>query len=315
MSPSTRTLGSALTAAGLAAVLSTSIAAPAQAMPGRFADAGTIVWCDGEGGSLTAINTTRAGTDWSAGMLAGDTFALANGETALFEGTGLHGIFPAHDDETGAEIGDLIVAGTISRGETQVLSGWDIDGDGTRRQTEGTQTPLSGQVTLSFGDASTILECIGLEFDTETLVLARGSASDVSTAWWADSYELGEDVGSIGFYGERQHELGIALDLYDPSYVFGGERLQIRNGQLDGTLVLRDPETWAVVGIAAVSGTVTETGREQSVEQWQGYKQVTDLVHYDAALTVVTPYGEWSGTWAATHETGRTLSVIPPKAL
>jgi hypothetical protein len=315
MSPSPRILGSAVLAAGLTAALSTSISAPAQAMPGRFADAGTIVWCEGEDGSLTASNTIRGGTSWSADFLAGDAFVFAGGENALFDGSGLHGTAPAYDDETGAEIGDLTVAGNISRGETEVLSGWDVNYDGIRTRTEGTRTPLSGQVTLTLGGASTSLECIGWELDTESLVLATSSAGDVAASWWVDSYELGDGVGSIGFYGERRNELGIALDLYHPSYVFAGERLQIRNGQVEGALLLRDPETWAVVGVAAVSGTVTETGREQSVEQGQGYKQVTDLVHYDAALTVVTPYGEWSGTFAATYETGRTLSVIPPKAL
>jgi hypothetical protein len=311
----TRALGSVLAAGGLATALSTALSAPAHAMPERFADAGTIVWCDGEGGSLTATNTTKAGTGWSAGMLAGDVFAFASGETALFDGTGLHGTFPAYDDETGAETGDLSLEGTISRGVTEVLSGWDTDGDGRRTQTEGTRTPLSGQVTLSVGEASTTLECVGWEFDTETLVLTRAPATDVATAWWTDSYELDGVAGSIGFYGERQHELGIALDLLSPSYVFGGEQMQIRNGHVDGSLLLRDPETWAVVGVATVNGTVTETGREQTVESWDGYKQVTDLVHYDVALTVTTEHGEWSGTWPATHETGRTLGVIPPKAL
>jgi hypothetical protein len=314
MTISTRAFGSTLVAAGLVTALTATISAPAQAVPGRFADAGSVVFCDGEGGLLNAMDTVRGGTSWSAGVFTGDVFAVAYGDSVLFDGTGMQGTFPAYDDDTGAEVGDITVTGTITRGETEVLSGWDFDGDGIRRQTQGTQTPLTGHVTLSFGGATTTLDCFGMEFDTETFVLDRRPATDVTTGWWADVYELDGGAGSIGFYGERQHELGIALDLYDP-YVFGGERLQIRNGHVDGTLLLRDPDTWAVVGVASVSGTVTETGREQTVEQGDGYKQVTELVHYDTALTVVTPVGEWSGTWAATHETGRTLSVIPPKAL
>ena len=118
-----RTLGSLLATAGLTAALSLGSSAPAHAMPERFADAGTIVWCDGEDGTLTAIDTTKAGSTWSAGMLAGDSFASAGGETPLFDGTGFHGTFPAYDDMGGAIVGDLIIEGTITRGDTEVLSG------------------------------------------------------------------------------------------------------------------------------------------------------------------------------------------------
>jgi hypothetical protein len=284
-------------------------------MPERFADAGTIVWCDGEDGTLTAIDTTKAGSTWSAGMLAGDSFASAGGETPLFDGIGLHGTFPAYDDMGGAIVGDLIIEGTITRGDTEVLSGWDVDEDGRRNRTEGTRTPLAGEVTLILGEAATTLTCVGWDFDTETLRLTEGPGTTVDTSWWTDSYELAEGAGTIGFYGVQQHALGITLDLFDPSYVFAGERLQISNGHVDGSLLLRDPDTWAVVGMAEVRGTVTETGREQTRETWQGYQRVTDLVHYDVSLTISTEHGEWSGTWGATHETSRIRSVIPPKAL
>src|SRR3954447_7744730 len=83
----TLTLRSLLATAGLTAVLGTAMSAPAQAMPARFADAGTIVWCDGEGGSLTATDTTMAGTAWSAGMLTGETFASASGEPGFSTAT------------------------------------------------------------------------------------------------------------------------------------------------------------------------------------------------------------------------------------
>ncbi len=309
------TLGSTLAAVGLAAALGSSLTTSAQAMPERFADAGTIVWCDGENGWLEAIDTTMAGTSWSAGLLAGHAFAAAGGETVLFDGTGLHGSFPAYDQESGAELGDLIVDGTITYGETEVLSGWDIDDDGRRTRTEGTRTPLSGEVSLSLGEESTTLQCAGWQIDTETFRLTQAPAADVFTSWWTDSYELGQGAGSIGFYGERKHELGVALDLFGPPYLFGGERLQIRNGHVDGSLLLRDPETWVVVGVAEVSGTVSETGREQTIEHGTGYRSVSDLVHYDVTLTITTEQGEWTGTWAATHETNRTLMVVPPKSL
>ena len=310
----TRTLGSLLATAGLTAALGTALSAPAEAMPERFADAGTIVSCDGEGGSLTAIDTTMAGTTWSAGILAGETFASAGGETRLLDGSGLHGTFPAYDDD-GAVIGHLAIDGTITRGKTEVLSGWDVDEDGRRNRTEGTRTPLAGKVTLTLGEAATTLQCVGWELDTETFRLTKSPGTTVDTAWWTDSYELADGAGTIGFYGVQQHELGIALDLFDPSYAFAGERLQISNGHVDGSLLLRDPETGAVVGVAKVSGTVTETGREQTSESGQGYQRVTNLVHYNVSLNISTEHGKWSGTWGATHETSRVRSVIPPKAL
>lgn len=309
-----RALSSLLATAGLTTVLSASLSAPAHAMPERFADAGTIVWCDGDGGTLTAIDTTAAGRNWFAGLLVGDAFATAGGETALLDGTDLSGTFPAYDD-MGTALGDLTVDGTITRGTTEVLSGWDVDEDGRRNRTEGTRTPLTGEVTLTLGRAETTLRCVGWEVDTETLRLTRSPAATVDSAWWTDSYDLGDGAGTIGFYGERQHELGIALDLAGPSTVFAGERLRITNGQVDGSLLLRDPETWAVVGVAKVSGTVTETGREQTRESGQGFQRVTDLVHYDVALTISTAHGDWRGTWGATHETSRVRSVVPPKAL
>lgn len=310
----TRTLRSLLATAGLTVALGTAMSAPAQAMPERFADAGTIVWCDGEGGSLTATDTTMAGTTWSAGMLTGETFASASGETRLLDGNGLHGTFPAYDD-SGAVTGNLTIDGTMTRGETEVLSGWDVDEDGRRTRTQGTRTPLAGKVTLTLGKAATTLQCVGWELDTETFRLTKSPATTVTTAWQTDSYELADGAGTIGFYGEQQHELGIALDLFDPSYVFAGERLQISHGHVDGSLLLRDPDTGAVVGVAKVSGTVTETGRAQTRESGRGYQRVTDLVHYNVSLSISTEHGEWSGTWAATHETSRVHSVTPPKAL
>src|SRR5688572_27577099 len=105
MTISIRTLGSTLLAAGLVTALTTSISAPAQAVPGRFADAGSVVFCDGEGGLLSALDTARGGTTWSAGMFTGDVYAVAWGDSVLFDGTGMHGIFPAFDDDTGTEMG------------------------------------------------------------------------------------------------------------------------------------------------------------------------------------------------------------------
>lgn len=310
-----RTAGSLAAAAGLAATLTASLSAPAQAMPERFTDAGTIVQCDGEGGSLTAIDTTLAGTHWSGGMLVGDTYAHAGGDSVLYDGTSLRGTFPAYDDATGLELGELGIDGALARGATETVSGWDVDYDGRRKQTEGTRTPLSGSVRLTLAGAATSLDCIGLEFDLETFQLTSGEPSTLEGGWLPDSHELGEGAGTIMFYGEKQHELGIAVDLFDPTYVFGGERLQIRNGQVEGSLLLRDPETWAVVGLVTVSGTVTETGRERTVARRQGWQRAIDLVHYDVTLTVSSERGEWSGTWAATHETSRTLDVIPPRAV
>lgn len=310
-----RALGSLLAAAGLAAGLGTALSAPAHAMPERFADAGTVLWCEGEGGSLEAIDTTMAGTTWSAGMLAGETFASAGGDAALLDGATLRGTFPAYDADSGTPLGDLTIDGTITRGETEVLSGWDIDEDSRRTKTEGTRTPLSGAATLSLGDAATTLQCTGWEIDTETFRLTDGAATTVDTAWWTDSYELPDGAGTVGFYGVQQHELGVALDLFHPTYTFAGERLQIRNGRVEGSLLLRDADTWAVVGMAKVSGTVVETGREQISEGSGAHRRVTDLVHHDVSLTITTEDGEWSGTWRATHETSRISSPNPPKAL
>lgn len=310
-----RTLRSVLAAAGLAAAVLSTSTTTAHAMPERLDNSGTVVWCEGDGATLTAENGTLMGVYWSAGMQVGDAYASAFGGEAILDGDSLRGSFPAFDEESGEALGDLTIDGTIARGETEVLSGWDIDPDGIRHQTEGTRTPLSGEVTLGLGEASTTLQCFGWELDTEVLRLVRNAPSDVASGWWSDSYELGEGAGTVGFYGDQQHELGVSLDLSTPTYAFAGERLQIRNGQVDGTLLLRDPETWAVVGMAEVSGTVTETGRERTLEAEGAHREATEIVRYDVALTIVSDRGEWSGTWEAIYQTDRSLHAIPPKNL
>lgn len=314
MHRSTRTILASIAVSGLGAVVATTFALPAQAMPERFADAGTIVWCDGEGGALEAVNTTQGATYWSADVVTGEGMAVALGEDELLVDGRLEGTFPAHDQETGDAVGDLTIDGSIVWGEPEVVSGWDVDPDGRRYRSEGTRIPLSGSVTLSLGEIETTLECSGWEIDLETFVLTRGPAADNSRGWWQDTYELEGGAGSVGFYGERKTELGIALDLVEP-YAFAGERLQVRNGKVEGTLLLRDPETFEVIGAASVSGTVTKTGSEQIIEAGKGYRWVTDLAHYDVALTITTEAGEWSGTWEATHETLRTRAVVPPRSL
>ncbi|MDC5699149.1 hypothetical protein OO014_18015 [Intrasporangium calvum] len=309
-----RSLAATVAATGFAAAVSVTLAAPAQAMPERFADVGTIVWCDGEGGFLTADDTTQSPSSFTAVLFDGDLEAFAFGDAAVLVGDRLLGTFPATDASSGAELGDLTIDGQVTRGVTETLSGWDIDPDGRRTRTEGTRTPLTGSVTLSLGDTSATLSCTGWDIDMEVFRLNRQPVADRSEGWLPDSYELEGGAGYIGFYGERETELGIALDLVDPA-VFAGERLQVRNGQVEGTIALHDPETWEVTGTAMVRGTVTKTGTEHVVDGGDGYRYVTDVNHYDVALTITTATGEWSGRWQATHETNRSRSVLPPKAI
>jgi hypothetical protein len=303
-----------IAASSVTAVLAVTIAAPALAMPERFADVGSIVWCDGEGGYLEAGDTTQAGAYWSAGILVDESFAVAIGEGELLVGDRLEGTFPASDEESGDHVGDLTIDGTVLRGQPETVSGWDVDPDGRRYRSEGTRTPMSGSVTLSLGSVETTLECTGWDVDLETFLLERGPAAHVSKGWWQDSYELDGDAGSVGFYGERRTELGIALEVHDP-HVFAGERLQVRNGTVEGILMLRDPDTEALVGVARVEGTLTETGREQQIDVGATYRWVTTLIHYDVSLTITTPDAVWSGTWSATYELLRTRVTIPPRAL
>lgn len=318
-----RSFWAVITATSLAAVV-TVAAGPAQAMPERFADAGTIVWCDGEGGYLEAGNTTQGGTYWHASLYRAESAAFAMGEDALLVGNRLQGTFAAHDEESGDGVGDLTIDGALSWGQVEVVSGWDVDPDGRRYRSEGTRIPLSGSVTLSLGTDETTLACSGWEIDLETFQLTRGPAADNSRGWLQDRYELGGGAGFVGFYGDRRTELGVALDLYDANdfgdpdaqpYAFAGERLQVRAGRVDGTVLLRDPESFAVIGAGTISGSLTETGREQTIDVGKTYRWVTTLVHYDVTLTITTALGQWSGTWPATHETLRTRVTIPPRAL
>lgn len=291
-----------------------SVSVPAHAVPDRYADEGTILWCEGPSASLTAISTTKAGTFWSANMSVGEAAAFAGGTEALYDGTAVNGTFPTQGED-GEYLGNLSISGTIEQGPAEVLSGWDVDDDGRRYRTEGARAALGGTATLNLQGTTTDLECSGWAIDTETFVLNRAPGADAVAGWQTDSYSLPENAGSIGFYGEHQHELGLSLDFSSPTYTFGGERLQIRNGAVDGVMPLRDPGTWAVVGVARAAGTVTKTGREQRVETGIGYRRVTDLVHYTVRLTITTSTGSWSGTWPATHETVRTRAVTPPKSL
>jgi len=309
-----RTSVAVVATSALSAALATTLALPARAMPERYVDAGTVVWCDGEGGYLEAIDTTTSPDMVLARITVGQVDAVAIAETGLLVGNQLSGRFPAQDAETGEARGDLTVDGILTWGQIETVSGWDVDPDGRRYRSEGTRTPLSGSVTLSLGDVSTTLSCSGWELDLETFVLTRQPPSDNSRGWWQDSYPLPDGAGTVGFYGERKTQLGIALDLAEP-FVFAAERLQVRNGNVEGTLLLRDPETFEVVGAATVTGTLTRTGSEQIVESGKRYKYVTTLVHYDVALTITTAAGEWSGTWPATHETNRARAVIPPRSV
>lgn len=307
-----RSILGAAAAMGLSTVVLASLAVPAQAIPERFADAGIILECEGEAGSLSTMDTTLR-RSWNVSFLAGSLEAFAFDDTALVVGDTLTGTFPAFDPDTGAEYGDLVIDGRMERGTTQALSGWDVFPDG-RLRSEGTRTPLSGSVTLTLGHAQGTLACTGWEFDLETFRLDTRPAAGWYEGWFSDSYELEGGSGYVGFYGERETELGIALDFVEPA-AFAGERLQVRNGSVDGTLLLRDPETWQVTGLATVSGTVTRTGSEQVVERVNGYQSVEDVVHYSVSLTISSSSGEWSGTWDATHYTNRTVSVAPPAAV
>lgn len=313
MRNTTRSILSTLAATGLTAIVTAALAVPAQAMPERFADAGTIVWCDGADGTLEAFDTTQAPHAWSAAFHVGDVEAFAGAETALLVGDRLLGSAPAYDP-AGLPVGELAVAGTIEWGQQEVLSGWDVDPDGRRVRTEGTRTPLTGSVTLSLGEPSATLDCTGWDIDLETFRLGRGPVADRSEGWLQDGHELADGAGWLSFYGDRKTQLGVALDLVEP-LGFAGERLQVRNGKIAGTLVLRDPETWEVTGAASVQGTLVRTGSEHLVETGPGSRYVTDLVHYDVTLTITTSTGQWSGTWPATHETIRSRSVTPPRAL
>jgi hypothetical protein len=306
--------------AGLSALTAATLTIPAQAMPERFHDAGTVVWCEGEGGYLEAYDTTMGEAGWFAGIFVDDVAAETGGEGALLDGDQLSGTFPAYDPETGDEVGDLTIDGTLTWGATEVLSGWDVDEDGRRTKTEGTRIPLSGSVTLTLGVAETTLSCTGWEFDWEIFRINREPAAFRGQGWYSDSYELGGGEAYVSFYGDRKTKLGIALDLIDSSgypYAFAGERLQIRNGKVEGTLILHDPETWEVVGAASVEGTVTKTGSERVIERSKSpnYRYVYDRVFYDVSLTITSAAGTWSGTFEAIHETVRSRVTIPPRSL
>lgn len=311
-----RSTRAVVAATGLSALVAATLTIPAQAMPERFRDAGTIVWCEGEGGYLEAYDTTMGGASWSAGLFLDDAAAVTGGEGTLLDGDRLEGSFPAYDPDSGDEVGDLGIDGTIVWGQTEVLSGWDVDEDGRRTRSEGTRTPLTGSATLTLGAAETTLTCTGWEIDLEIFRLNREPAAQRAQGWYNDSYELGGGEAIISFYGDRKTTLGIALDLVDP-YAFAGERLKVRNGKVEGTLVLRDPDTGDVVGAASVVGTVTRTGSERIVEKSKSgrYRYVYDRVFYDVSLTVTTSTGQWGGTFEATHETVRTRVTIPPRAL
>jgi hypothetical protein len=309
-----RSILAAVAATGLSTVILASLALPAQAIPERFADSGTILECEGEGGSLSAMDTLQMPASWNVAFFASGLEAFAFGDTALLVGDHLSGTFPAYDPDTGTEFGDVSLDGHIERGTPEVLADWDEHENG-RLRTEGTRTALSGAVTLSLRGVQTTLSCTGWDFDTETFQLNAGQpVADRYEGWFSDGYELEGGAGSIGFYGERETELGIALDLVEPA-AFAGERLQIRNGAVDGTLLLRDPETWQVTGLATVSGTVSRTGSDQVVEEYPGYQRVEDYDHYAVSLSVSTSTGEWSGTWETTHYVKRIVDVVPPSAL
>jgi hypothetical protein len=297
----------ALTAAAVAT------AAPAQAMPLRFAEQGTILMCEGDRASAHVIDTNLASA-WSVGVLVGDVDAIVNGDTGLLVGERLAWTGPIHDPDTGSELGQLVVDGSIVRGETEVLSGWDVNEDGQRYSLEGSRTALSGSMTLSLDGTSTTLDCTGWEVDTETFQLDHIPAGDRYEGWSSEAQALEGGAGTIGFYGERETELGISLDLVAP-YAFAGERLQVRNGTVDGSLLLRDPETWSIIGVADVEGTVTKVATEQVVEISHGYRRVEDIDLYEVSVTIRTSSGEWSGTWDATHTTMRLNDVYPPKAI
>ena len=296
-------------ATGLAALVAAS---PAHAVPERFTDAGTIVWCEGDGAHLTAIDTTQAGATASAGLALDGGFAVAAAEEPVLSGGRLAGRLPAYDADSGADLGYLLVDGAVTHGETETLDGWDIDEDGRRYRTEGTRTPLAGVVTLAVGDTTARLDCWGWEIDQETFRLSLDPAAESLGGWWPEGHDLG-GIGTVAFYGDRRTEVGLALDLSAPA-AFAGERLQVRNGMIQGDLLLRDPETWAVTGVAHVTGTVRRTGEEEIVETGPGYRRVTTLVHHEVTLTVSLPGGTYSGTYPATYETTRTVSVVPPKA-
>jgi hypothetical protein len=285
-------------------------------MPERFHDAGTIVWCEGEGGYLEAYDTTQGAAGWSAGIFLDQAEAVTGGESTLLDGNRLEGVYPAFDPESGDEVGDLSIDGTIVWGQTEVLSGWDIDEDGRRTRSEGTRIPLSGSVTLALGTAETTLACTGWKIDLEIFRLNREPAAQRGRGWYSETYELGDGEAFVSFYGDRKTKLGIAVDLVDP-YAFAGERLQVRNGQVEGTLILHDPETWEVVGAASVVGTVKKTGSERIIEKSKrpNYRYVYDRAFYDVTLTITTAAGEWSGTFEAVHETVRSRVTIPARSL
>jgi hypothetical protein len=239
---------------------------------------------------------------------------MAFGETGLLVGDALAWSGPVHDPDTGTEVGQLTVTGSIVRGETEVLSGWDVNPDGFRYATKGTRTALSGSVTLSLLGGSTTLDCYGWDLDTETFELNRRPAGDRSEGWWSEAQSLGAETGTISFYGDRETALGISIDLAEP-HAFAGERLQVRNGSVDGSILLRDPETWAIVGIVEVAGTVRHVGTEQYVEISDGFRTIEDRKLYEVELTIRSSAGEWSGTWDATHTSLRLLMVDPPEAV
>ncbi|AXG12786.1 hypothetical protein [Intrasporangium calvum] len=315
-----RSIRAMVAVTGLSALVTATLTVPAQAMPERFHDAGTIVWCEGEGSYLEAFDTTQVGTGWKAELFLGGSSAVAGSGEALLVGNRLEGSATAVDSESFDEIGELSVEGTVVWGATEVLSGWDVDEDGRRTRTEGTRTPLSGTATLSLGAVETTLSCTGWEIDLTTFRLNREPAAWRGQGWYSDGYVLGDGEAFVSFYGDRKTKLGIALDLVDQDGMpdaFAGERLQVRNGKVEGTLILHDPETWEIVGAASVEGTIRRTGSERVIEKSKrpSYRFVYDRVFYDVSLTITSAAGTWSGTFEAIHETVRSRVTIPPRSL
>jgi hypothetical protein len=297
-----------------------AVLAPAsEAMPKRYYDKGTILECSGTdpGGtaaSLTAIDTISAGVETQAFVLLPDGRAVVSaGQQPVLSDSSLDATLPGTDEETGDPVGDIVISGTISRGDTEVLDGWDVDPDGRRFKTQGTRTPLTGSATMSAAGTTVEVECSGLEIDWVVFVVDTTPPAEHSAGWAQDVHELPDGVGTVFFYGEHRNQLGIGLDVVEPAS-FAGEQLHVRAGRVEGDLVLRDPDTFEPVGLAHVTGQLTLTGKERSLVRDKDLRVATTAMHYKVDLSVTLPGNvHVEGTYDATFETVMSLEVMPPR--
>ncbi len=309
----------ALLSAALVLAAAAALAPASEAMPERYYDKGTILDCFGTGPSgteayLTAIDTTLGGVETQAFVRLPDGRGIGStGQQPILSDGSLNATLPATEEETGDPAGDIVITGTVSRGETEVIDGWDVDPDGRRFKTQGTRTPLTGSATMSAAGTFVEVECTGLEIDWVVFVVDTTPPAEHSAGWAQDTHELPGGIGTVFFYGEHRNQLGIGLDIVEPAS-FAGEQLHVRAGRIEGDLILRDPETFQPVGLAHVTGKLTLTGKERSLVREKNLRFATTALHYRVDLTITLPDSvRVEATYDATFETVMLLRVTPPR--